>query len=263
MIAIKKLLCALIFVLITNESHAENSDCMTNYEEDIYPHILLDKKIAIRFKMSDASVDPYEDAFPITIVAMKCNSGIEEEIAELPYLGDTGRIESAFLVDSDFDNTAELFVIHSVTLYSDTGISYSSNYFTTLVYKRFTPLTYEYSERMSTYFGEGGDILLSPESDTEIYSYPYKSEANIRNKLISAQYKLWFENKKTNTKILSKTYLHEQPNTVDKTSIYFIAGDEVQVLDQSAGWLEVMFHNKTKGDIKGWIQCKDTLHCTN
>lgn len=260
---IKELLCVLTFPAVVNTCYADSSACTVKSAEDLYSPVFLDKNVAIRFKMASIPVDPHGDIFPITVVGQQCDTGSETQIAELPYLGDPGKVESAFLADSDFDGKAELFVIHRTTLYSDTGISYGSDYFTTLVYKRLAPLTYEWSERVSTYFGAGGDVLSSPTSDKLIYEYPYKSEAAIQNWLASAQYKSWFEQKLITTRILSKTYLHDQANVADRTSKYLIAGDEVRVLGQKAGWLEAVFHNKKKGDIKGWIQCKDTLECAS
>lgn len=260
---IKKLLCALTFSAVVSTCYADGSVCAAKSEKDLYSPILLDKSFAIRFKISNISIDPNGDIFPIMIVGQNCDTGSETQIAELPYLGDPGKVESVFLADSDFDGKAELFVIHRTILYSDTGISYGSDYFTTLVYKRLAPLTYERSERVSTYFGAGGDVLLSPTSDKLVYEYPYKSETAIQSRLASAQYKAWFEQKLITTRILSKTYLHNQANVSDRTSKYLIAGDEVQVLGQKAGWLAVVFNNKKKVDIKGWIQCNDTLVCAS
>lgn len=260
---IDTLLCALTLPIVINVCYAVDSSCTAISQKDLYLPVLLDKNVAIRFEMSKRSVDPHGDVYPITIVGQRCDTGSETQIAELPYLGDPGKVESAFLADSDFDGTRELFVIHKTTLYSDTGISYGSDYFTTLVYRRLAPLKYELNERVSVYFGSGGDILSSPTNDDLIYEYPYKSKAQIKNQLASPQYKTWFEQKPMVTRITRKTYLYDQANTADRTTSYLITGDQVQVLDQQAGWLEAMFHNKKKGDIKGWILCKDTLECTD
>ncbi len=260
---IKKLLCVLTFPAAINTCYADGLACTVKSAKDLYNPVFLDKNVAIRFKMANTSVDPHGDIFPITIVGQQCDTGVETQIAELPYLGDPGKVESAFLADSDFDGKAELFVIQRTTLYSDTGISYGSDYFTTLVYKRLTPLKYELSERVSTYFGAGGDVLSSPTSDELIYEYPYKSEAAIKTRITFAQYKAWFEQKPITTRILSKTYLHDHANLADRTPKYLIAGDEVRVLSQKADWLEAVFHNRKKGDIKGWILCKDTLECAS
>lgn len=258
-----KPLWPLIFSAVLSTSYAGGSTCTTMSAKDLYNPILLDNSFIIRFKSSAISIDPDGDIFPITITGQNCDTGSEAQIAELPYLGDPGKVESAFMADSDFDGKAELFVIHRTTLYSDTGISYGSDYFTTLAYKSIDPLTYERSERVSTYFGAGGDILSSPTSEKLAYEYPYKSEASIQSRLASVQYKAWLEQKPITTRISRKTYLHDQPNVTDRTSRYLINGDEVQVLNQEAGWLEAVFHNKKKGDFKGWIQCKDTLECAD
>lgn len=258
---IKSLLCILTIPAVINACYADDSVCTIKSAADLYNPIFLDKSVAIRFKISNISVDPSGDIFPITIVGQSCETGSETQIAELPYLGDPGKVESAFLADSDFDGKAELFVIHRTTLYSDTGISYSSDYFTTVVYRRLSPLTYERNDRVSSYFDAGGDVLLSPVSDELIYEYPYKSEAAIQNRLASEQYKAWLEQKSITTRMLSKTYLYNQANVADRSSKYLIAEDEVRIIGQKAGWLEVVFHNKKKGDVKGWIQCKDTRMC--
>lgn len=263
MIAANKLPCALILVAAVDTSCASNSTCVERSVEDVYNPIALNKDTAIRFRRSDTSIYPHGDIFPIIIVAQECDTESETQFAELPYLGDPGEVESAFLADSDLDGNADLFVIHRVVLYSDTGINYGSDYFTTLVYKRLDSQRYERNERISAYFGEGGDVLSSSTSDKLIYDYPYKSEAAIKSRLASTQYKAWLEQRRVTTRVLNKTYLYDQANVADRTSKYLIAGDEVLVLNQKAGWLEAVFHNKKKGEIKGWIQCKDTLECAS
>lgn len=258
-----RLLCVFFLNFAINTSYANSSACAEKTAEDLYSPILLNDGTAIRFRKSETSIDSDGNVFPIIIVGQECNTKIETQFAELPYLGDPGEVDSAFLADSDFDGKAELFVIHRVTLYSDTGIIYGSDYFTTLVYRRLDSQNYERNERISAYFGEGGDVLSSPTSEKLIYDYPYKTKDAIKSRLASAQYKAWFGQSRITTRILRKTYLHDQANVTDKTSKYLIAGDEVLVLDQKAGWLEIVFHNKKKGDIKGWIQCKDTLECAS
>lgn len=259
---IRSVLCTLTFSAVINACYADVSACTAKSAADLYSPIFLDKSVAIRFKVSSISLDPSVEIFPIAIVGQNCETGSETQVAELPYLGDPGEVESAFLADSDFDGKAELFVIHRAIIYSDIGISYGSDYFTTVVYRRLSPLTYERDDRISSYFGAGGDVLLSPASDELIYEYPYKSKSAIQNRLASPQYKAWLEQKPISTRILNKTYLYTQANVAGKSSNYLIAEDEIRVTDQKAGWLEVVFHNKKKGDVKGWVQCKDTHACS-
>lgn len=260
---IKILLGAFSLLLMNNFCFASGLGCMDKHKNDLHSPLLIDDEFTIRFEMAKSTIDPQSEVFPIVIIGHKCDTGRESLIAELPYLGDPGKVESAFLADSDFDGDAELFVIHKVTLYSDTGTNYGSDYFTTLVYNRLTPLNYELNERISNYFGSGGDIFLDSTSSELIYSYPYKSELSIKAQLSSKLYKDWFERKNTTTKILNKAYLHNHANTADRTSRYLIPGDKIYVLNQSAGWFEILFHNEKKGDIKGWIMCKETLECTS
>jgi len=258
---IKKTLYALIFFTIAIAYYKSSQACTLDSRDDIYNSIILDTRSAIGFKISSISIDQNEDIFPIIIFRRDCDTGSETKIAELPYLGDPGKIESAFLADSDFDGIPEIFVIHRTVLYSDTGVNYGSDYFTTLVYKGSGAVTYVLSGRISSYFGAGGDVLSSATSEKLTYEYPYKSEAAIRNRIASAPYKAWLENESINTLILRKTFLHDHANVADKTSKYLIPGDKVQVFSQNAGWLEVAFRNKKT--THGWIQCKDTLECTN
>lgn len=254
---INKIFCMLTLPAVLSTSYADGSACTTKSTTDLYSPIFLDSNVAIRFKISNTSIDPSIDVFPILIVGQSCETGSEVQIAELPYLGDPGKVESAFLADSDFDGKAELFVIHKTTLYSDTGISYSysysysSDYFTTVVYKRLSPLIYERNDKISSYFDAGGDVLFSPASDKVIYEHPYKSEVNIIGRFASAQYKAWLEQKTITTRILSKSYLYSQANVSDTSSKYLIENDTVRVIDQKAGWLEVVFHNKKKATLKG------------
>ncbi|MCQ4272467.1 hypothetical protein NA655_15680 [Pseudomonas kuykendallii] len=259
---IKDPIYALIIFTITNACYTNSQACTLYSREDLYNPITIDNSSVIGFKISSISIDQNEDIFPVIMVKRNCDTGSEAKIAELPYLGDPGKVGSAFLADSDFDGTPEIFVIHRTVLYSDTGVNYGSDYFTTLVYKSSGALNYKLSERISSYFGAGGDVLSSTASDTLTYEYPYKSEAAIRNRIASAPYKAWLENKSITTRILRKTFLYDNANVADRTSKYLISGDRVQVFSQNAGWLAVVFEDK-ENITRGWIQCKDTLECVN
>lgn len=251
----------LITLFITINAYAADSTCIAT-QDDVYPFVRLGINTAIRFKKAEESVDPDGEIYPIMISEQKCDTSIERQVAELPYLGDPGKVENAFLKDADFDGISELFVIHRATLYSDTGTSYGSDYFTTLVYRPRSAEKYELDERISNYFGSGADVLSSPISDDLIYKHPYKSKAQVESELDSARYRAWLEQKRVVTRITRKTYLYDQANTADKTTSYLVAGDQIQVLDWQAGWLKIVFHNK-KSDIKGWVLCQDTLECSD
>lgn len=255
---------ALLYSLaVTNVCYATEPPCSTTFRNDIYPPVFLDKNTAIGFEIAKTSVDPHVDAYPIRMVVRQCDARRETEIAKLPYLGTPGEVESAFLADADFDGTAEIIVIQRTAIYSDTGINYSSDYFTTLVYTRLGPQSYKLDERISTYFGSGGDVLSQETNDTLTYTHPYKTEAQVKNQLASPRYKNWLTKEPIITRVTKKTYLHDQPNTADRTKSYLIPGDQIRVFDQQAGWLEAVFHNKKKGNIKGWVLCKDTLECVD
>lgn len=187
------LLCV-ITLLIALNAYAADSTC-TASQNDLYPYVLLGINTAIRFKKAEDSVAPDGDIYPITVVEQQCDTGSEKQVAELPYLGDPGKVESAFLEDADFDGISELFVIHRSTLYSDTGTSYGSDYFTTLVYRRWSPEKYELDERIGNYFGSGADILSPQTNDDLIYKHPYKSKAQVESELGSDRYRAWLEQK--------------------------------------------------------------------
>ena len=108
---IKKLLFFAIFSTATNACYATPSACTTSSPEDLHAPLSIDNNIAIRFRMATTPIDPHGEIFPITIVSQECNSGEITKIADLPYLGDPGKIDSALLADSDFDGIAELFVV--------------------------------------------------------------------------------------------------------------------------------------------------------
>ena len=108
------LLCV-ITLLIALNAYAADSTC-TASQNDLYPYVLLGINTAIRFKKAEDSVAPDGDIYPITVVEQQCDTGSEKQVAELPYLGDPGKVESAFLEDADFDGISELFVIHRSTL---------------------------------------------------------------------------------------------------------------------------------------------------
>ena len=106
----------------------------------------------------------------------------------------------------------------------------------------------------------GGDIA-SIDNSSVVYKYPYKSQQLIRLQLRSARYKAWLENSKITTVINTKSYLHSYPVFEEKTARYLVRGDQVQVIDQTSGWVEVLFKNKESKVFKGWIPCGNTYGC--
>ncbi|MBU6960600.1 hypothetical protein KRR23_23000 [Pseudomonas sp. CVAP len=204
----------------------------------------------------DTSAD---EQMGIDVNFVSCSDGTKKLIGKLPFLADTGKVRAAFFARTGQEAKESLFVIHSVEIHSDTGVKYSGDYYTVHVYQN-TVNGYVRDERLSTYFGNGGDILSDDYKDF-VYVFPYKSESSIIEKLASASYKNWCMGAPVNLAINKKTSIHSSPVLADVTRMYLVAGDKVKQEGVEAGWLSIMFKTPKGKEIRGWIKCENADGC--
>ena len=157
---LRKFICVLTCLTAIASVHAADVNCLGGFSDDLYRPIIVGEREVIRFSLAKTSVVAGEDVYPINIRGQNCDLKNEVFIAELPFLGESGKIEDAFLEDFDFDGKPELFVIHRATIHSDTGVNYASDFFSILVFDKVGPLKYELNKKISRYFGEGGGYCL-------------------------------------------------------------------------------------------------------
>lgn len=204
----------------------------------------------------DTSAD---EQIGIDVNFVSCRDGAKKLIGQLPFLADTGKVRAAFFARTGQDAKDSLFVIHSVEIRSDTGVKYSGDYYTVHVYQD-SANGYVRDERLSTYFGNGGDILSDNYKDF-VYVFPFKSESSITEKLASASYGSWLMGVPVGLAINKKTSIYSSPVLADVTRMYLVAGDKVKQEGVEAGWLSIMFKTPKGKEIRGWIQCRDADGC--
>ncbi|MBX8487484.1 hypothetical protein [Pseudomonas cichorii] len=199
------------------------------------------------------------DQLGIDINFFNCNTGDRSQIGQLPFLADTGEVKAAFLAHAEQGSEKELFVIHGVEIRSDTGVKYSGDYYSVHVYKK-SPNGYTKDDKLSRYFGEGGDILADDYKEV-VYLFPYKSKDSVTSRLQSEAYKKWSSDAPVTLVVNKKSSLYNSPVLADMSRMYLVAGDKVTQEAVEAGWISVV-HKTAKGKlIRGWIQCGNVDGC--
>lgn len=154
------------------------------------------------------------------------------------------------------------------------GISYSEDYrdkdhsyinylkyYSTLAYKCDSKYRCVFDEKISTFFGSGGD-LLNNNTNEKLNTYIYKTEENVKKALKSDFFNSWLNNTLINGHIIKKTILNDIPGyTGTDTDVYLTTGLNFIVTDVSSGWLKINYI-KNNHKIDGWIKCRDTNLCS-
>lgn len=206
----------------------------------------------------DESQDPDEKAIDVDFV--NCADGKKTNIGGLPFLAATGRLQAAFLAQAKPDTAPMLFIIHAVGIRAYTGVNYLGEYYTVHAYSH-TAKGYVRDERLSNYFGNGGDIARDVESEELVYTFPYKTADDIVAKLNSAAYKHWAAGDKVTLTINKKTSIYSSPILADVTKMYLIQGDSVLQEGVESGWVKILFKTPKGKSIRGWVQCGDASGC--
>lgn len=212
--------------------------------------------VSIEKEPGDASAG---EQLGIDVNFLNCNDGSKKIIGQLPFLADTGKVRAAFFTDAEQDEVNELFVIHSVEIRSDAGVRYSGDYYTVVVYRK-NHDGYVQDDRLTKYFGSGGDILDNDYQEF-LYVFPYKDQSSISDKLASRSYKEWRSGKPVNLVVNRKSPLYISPVLADITGMYLVAGDKVKQESVEAGWLSVLYRTAKGNVIRGWIQCANADGC--
>jgi hypothetical protein len=200
------------------------------------------------------------DDVAIDVDFANCADGTKKNIGGLPFLAATGRVQAAFLAQAKPDAAPMLFIIHAVGIRAYTGVNYLGDYYTVHAYSP-TATGYVRDERLSNYFGNGGDIARDSESEELIYTFPYKTADDIAAKLNSVAYKRWAAGDRVTLTINKRASIHSSPVLAEMTKMYLIKDDSVLQEGVEAGWLKVMFKTPKGKEIRGWVQCRDADGC--
>ncbi|MFJ2364912.1 hypothetical protein ACIPIN_14665 [Pseudomonas sp. NPDC087697] len=241
--------------------YAINSLACESPKSDAFPAVKTDGGFVVFNNAPLAGEDGQDsDDIAIEVDFVNCADGVKKRIGGLPFLAATGNVKAAFLADDKVDAKPKLFVIHSVEIRADTGVKYLGDYYTVHVYSN-TPSGYVRDERLSNYFGVGGDIASDADESVLAYRYPYKTADEIITRINSVAYKKWADKEVVKLTISKKTSIYSSANLFDTTKMYLIKGDSVLQESVEAGWIEIMFKTSKGKEIRGWVQCVNTDGC--
>lgn len=239
--------------------YAANSFSCEEFRSDAFPPLKVSDGI-IAFN-EEPLLDNGKDIGDIRIeVSFVSCKGNKQRIAGLPFLTATGTVRAAFLEKVAANEKPALFIIHSVGVATYTGYNYMSDYYTIHVYDN-TLAGYVRNNKISNYFGVGGDISSNPEQISLDYHFPYQTAEAVNSKLNSIAFKRWFRGENIKLKINKKTSIHATASLHDVTKMYLIKGDQAQQTSVEAGWVEFLFSTSKHKDIRGWIKCVDAEGC--
>lgn len=182
----------------------------------------------------------------------------ERVIATLPYLGGTGTMRGAFLADiGGTTSKRDLIVIHSIPPRSDIEEPYVGDYYSVRV---FSPASKGLTEnpRANEFFAEGADVAQQPVTDppTRMFSYPYKTEADIRAALSSPLYAAMRDRTLLHARVKArKAPLYRSAGTSETSNQYLVADDRVSVNEATGGWCHMAYTGNGGLVIQAWLDC--------
>jgi len=182
----------------------------------------------------------------------------ERVIATLPYLGGTGTVRAAFLADiSGPTSKRDLVVIHSIPPRSDIEEPYVGDYYSVRV---FSPGSKGLAENLpaNEFFAEGADVAQQPVTDppTRIFSYPFKTEAEVRAALSSPLYAAMRDRTLLPARVkATKAPLYRSAGTTETSNQYLVANDRVSVNEATGGWCHMAYTGNGGLVIQAWLDC--------
>ncbi|WP_122581917.1 hypothetical protein [Pseudomonas viridiflava] len=194
------------------------------------------------------------------ITFLDCNTGAERFIARLPYVADPGEVEDAFLAEID-DGNKDVFIIHSAPIRAFTGVSYGSDYFSVMAFRKALS-GYELDKKTTDYFGSGADVVLrNGDTDESVYTYPYKNRNAVMGQLASESYRRWLKGERSELEVANKTSIYSSAAIANKTKMYLVKGDKVSQEAVSAGWISIVYKSTKGREIRGWVLCESVNGC--
>ncbi|MEE5062374.1 hypothetical protein V2J93_26700 [Pseudomonas alliivorans] len=194
------------------------------------------------------------------ITFLDCNAGEERFIARLPYIADPGEVVDAFLAKTG-NGSKDVFIIHSSPIRAFTGVSYGSDYFSVMVFRKALS-GYELDKKNTDYFGSGADVVLRDgDTDEPVYTYPYKNRNAVMAQLASENYSRWLKGENLELEVTKKTSIYSSAAIANKTKMYLAKGDKVNQEAVSAGWISIVYKSTKGKEIRGWVLCESVSGC--
>jgi len=169
------------------------------------------------------------------------------------YAGTKGKINDVFFLPVEGGSDKMLFVLHSIRK-PGPWETVSDIYNVSVI--RFQDGALIRDQKLSRFFGMGGDFVDAQERPT--YIFPYKDKKSVEEAVRSPLFRVVHLSAPIEGVIREKTFLYgsdSEPSMQSPKNMYLIKGDRVTVKDTTAGWCKVLYAGKAK-PITVWAQCK-------
>ncbi|PJG59632.1 hypothetical protein [Aeromonas cavernicola] len=176
----------------------------------------------------------------------------------LPYLSSKGKIKNAFYVNTK-NIKKRYIIIQESQIDSDTGMNWF-NYFNVIVFS-YADGRLSRDDKLTSYFGSGGDITNPNVLDAIPYHYPYSERDEIINVINKSEFNDWITGNPATLKIKRKSYFFSEPLPINKGKSYLIENDKVLRKAHESGWDYVIYKSPKGRTYSGWMSCYLTGSC--
>lgn len=205
-------------------------------------------------------VDQIDDTVGDNVIAtfFEDNNGRTYFVDYLPYLSSKGKVQDVFYLNTG-KLTSRYFVVQQSQIDSDTGMNWR-NYFNVVVFY-YVNGELSKDEKMTSYFGSGGDIVNPSGSNSIVYSFPYNEKKKIIQAVSKPAFDSWMKGESVKLKIKGKSYFFPEPMPINKTKSYLVEGDVVLRKKHESGWDYVVYKSTKGREYSGWMLCSLTGSC--
>lgn len=175
-------------------------------------------------------------------------------VYEFPYAGTEGKINDVFFLPVNGKSEDVLFVIHSM----ETPKSWdpvSDVYDVSAM--RLQDGGFVQDEKLSRFFGMGGDLLDKKGGVKDVY--PYKDKKSVEEVVQSPLFSAVNSSALISGVIKESAFLYggeTEASWQDPKKSYLVKGDQVVVKDSVAGWCKIYYNSKKTKPVTMWVQCK-------
>lgn len=205
-------------------------------------------------------VDKVDDTIGDDVIAafFDDNKGEKYFVDYLPYLSSKGKIQDSFYLNTD-KLTSKYFVVQELQIDSDTGMNWSI-FFNVIVFSYLNgKLTRD--EKLTSYFGSGGDVINPNGADSVTYSFPYNKKEGILQTVSKPEFDAWMKGQDVKLKIKGKSYFFPEPLPINRAKSYLVEGDVVLRKKHESGWDYVVYKSTKGREYSGWMPCSLTGSC--
>ncbi|MBL0655916.1 hypothetical protein [Aeromonas caviae] len=176
----------------------------------------------------------------------------------LPYLSSKGKIHDGFYLNTETLG-ARYFVIQQSQIDSDTGMNWF-NYFNVVVFSYLNGKLMK-DDKLTSYFGSGGDIINPNGANSIPYVFPYSEQENIIKAVSKPEFEAWMKGHNVRLTITGKSHFFPEPLPINRTKSYLVEGDIVLREKHESGWDYIIYKSAKGREYSGWMPCSLTGSC--